>query len=295
MASNRPKTLLHRPIFKVAGRNYYPQDLEATAEATSDDIRPGCSAAFTVNQTHTKGEEVVLVLELREVPKNRNELEKKCTTMANDIRSALNQEHSLGVSVIVFLKPKTVPKTTSGKIARSWCRKGYLARTLDAVCEKSFKDDSVESFFDIDGSQSIPARRAPINQEKIKELRAQSKAEISRKLLNDVARVGSVPIDSLDSDTSLVTILDSLSLSQFKGLLETGYAVRLSDEYLFRESSTVNKLAEIVKLGYAPDDVEGEGVATDAGLAHGGAQEGRAGGIAGALGCPPGVICCSIQ
>ena len=281
----------------VAGRNYYPQDLEATAEASSDNLRPGCSAAFTVDPTHVGGEEVAIVMELREVPKN-NEAEEKCAALANGIRAALNQEHSLGVSEVLLLKPKTVPKTTSGKIARAWCRKGYLDGTLEVVYRKSFKDSTAS--FEIDGSSTNMSRGGAISRQKIDELRSQSKQEISEKLINDVSRVGSVPVDSLDSNTALVTILDSLSISQFKGLLETGYAVKISDEYLFRESTTINKLVEVVKLGYAPDDVEGEGVDAGNGASQGVSmattqQAGTAGGIAGALGCPPGVVCCSIQ
>jgi acyl carrier protein len=115
------------------------------------------------------------------------------------------------------------------------------------------------------------------------------------KLRVDVSRIGQVPVDSIDSTTALVTILDSLSISQFKGRLESAYAVKLSDEYLFGESTTLAKLAEVVKLGHAPDDVEtngGNGIASNMVST---ANHGTADGLAGALGCPPGVVCCVIQ
>jgi hypothetical protein len=85
-------------------------------------------------------------------------------------------------------------------------------------------------------------------------------------------------------------MLDSLSLSQFKGMLENSYSVDISDEYLFRESTTLLKLVEVVKLGYAPDD---EANTTPATSASNGAisTPGQAKGIAGVLGCPPGVVC----
>ena len=57
-----------KDLIIIGGRNYYPQDLEASAEASSDLLRPGCSAAFTIDPTHEGGEEVALVVELREVP-----------------------------------------------------------------------------------------------------------------------------------------------------------------------------------------------------------------------------------
>ena len=83
--------------------------------------------------------------------------------------------------------------------------------------------------------------------------------------------------------------MDSLTISQFKGLVENLYHVRpLSDEYLFRESCTVAKLAEVVKLGYAPDDGDGAEAAAAGMVAT---MPGQAPGLAGMLGCPPGVVC----
>lgn len=113
--------------------------------------------------------------------------------------------------------------------------------------------------------------------------------DILAKLSSDVAKIGSMPPDAIGPNVALVTILDSLSISQFKGLLEAEYAVKISDEYLFREKTTLNKLVEVVKLGYAPDDGDGDApVAAPP-------STGTASGLAGALGCPPGVVCCVVM
>ena len=37
------------------------------------------------------------------------------------------------MSCIILLKTKTIPKTTSGKIARSWCRKAYIDGSLSIL------------------------------------------------------------------------------------------------------------------------------------------------------------------
>ena len=50
----------------VAGRNYFPQDLEATCESVSSLIRPGCIGAFSVSDDDAE-EQVVLISELREI------------------------------------------------------------------------------------------------------------------------------------------------------------------------------------------------------------------------------------
>ncbi len=131
-------------------------------------------------------------------------------------------------------------------------------------------------------------------------IRAMSKEAIIGKLASDAARAASIPPDSIDKKAALVTMMDSITLSQFKGLLETHYAVKISDEYLFRESTTLTKLVEVVKLGYAPDDEADADTNTNANAGGSGAPPsngpssspaGTAGGCAGALGCPPGVVC----
>lgn len=276
-----------KDLIIIGGRNYYPQDLEATAESTSDLLRPGCSAAFTIDPTHTGGEEVAIVMELREVPTEK-EAQNVCNPLADQVRSAINQEHSLSVSQIIFLQTKTVPKTTSGKIARAWCRKAFIGGTLKVVFRKSFKGGA--SSFEIE--QTRTDQRKPLGVEDMEKLRKKSRDEIRDLLRVDVSKVGQIPPDCIDNDTALITVLDSLSLSQFKGSFESSYAVKISDEYLFREDTTLTKLAEVVKAGYAADDDEnGGGGAQSTSVAN----QGNAGGLAGALGCPPGVVCCIIQ
>jgi len=269
-----------KDLIIVGGRNYYPQDIETTAESASDVLRPGCSAAFTIDQTRSGGEEVALVMELKEVPPTPKDIESTCGSLANEIRGSVNQEHSLGLAEIVFLKPRTVPKTSSGKIARSWCRKGFVAGSLNAVFRKNFTSN--KSSLEIEQGGPPPTRAADAQT-----VRAMSKQELLSKLVADVARVSSAPPEAIDKDAPLVTMMDSLSISQFKGLFESNYASKISDEYLFRESTTITKLAEVAKLGYAPDD-------GDSGQPSGhppASMDGKAKGLAGALGCPPGVAC----
>lgn len=291
-----------KDLIIVGGRNYYPQDIEATAEAAGNDlVRLGCSAAFTIDPTHQGGEEVALVMELKEVPSSQSEIDKVCMSLANSIKGAINAEQSLGIATIVFLKPRTVPKTSSGKIARAWCRKGFLGGTLSIVYKKAFKN---MASLEIEGNGTPGAsngqdqghQQVSLTKDKIEELRAMDKKDIVAKLVVDVNKMGGSldPSSGTNNDSPIVTFLDSMTISQFKGLLESHYATKLSDEYLFRETTTLNKLAEVVKLGYAPDDDGGSGDGP-ARVPEGVGTQGKADGIAGMLGCPPGVVCCVIS
>jgi acyl-CoA synthetase (AMP-forming)/AMP-acid ligase II len=285
-----------KDLIIVGGRNYYPQDIEATAESSTDQLRLGCSAAFTIDPTARGGEEVALVVELKEVPSTKD-ISAICDPLASQLRSLINQDHSISLSSITFLKPRTVPKTSSGKIARSWCRKAYIAGTLNIVYQKSFKVETTS--LEIEQDQTVTEHQPPAttNQQQgvsnnAIAIRAMNKETILKMLVTDVSRAANMNINSVDTKAALVHMLDSLSITQFKGMLENNYFVKLSDEYLFRETTTITKLVEVVKLGYAPDDVaDGSNTAATAAATSTTPVPGQAKGLAGALGCPPGVVC----
>jgi acyl-CoA synthetase (AMP-forming)/AMP-acid ligase II len=271
-----------KDLIIVGGRNYYPQDIEATAEAVSDMFRLGCTAAFTIDTNRGQGEEGALIMEIKE----SSTPTQTCEDLINKVRAYVNQEHSLALAEIILIKPKTVPKTSSGKIARAWCRKAFIANSLQVVHRKSFRVNNEGTLsFETEGQPKTANDTNRITSEQdFALLRSMSKAEILAKLQSDVDKVAG-PV-SVDKTTPLVNFMDSVTLSQFKGMLENSYDVKLSDEYLFRESTTLQKLVEVVKLGYAPDDCR-DGDARPAPPP----QAPTAGGLAGALGCPPGVRC----
>jgi len=288
-----------KDLIIVGGRNYYPQDVEATAEScASKMVRPGCSAAFTVDPMiggGKDGEEVAMVLELKEVPAAKD-VEPVCSKLVESLRSAIMKEHSLSLSHIVLLPPRTVKKTSSGKIARAWCRKAFLTNTFISVYSQSFVTTTstiapleIENFDDSGGKEVVLGSTDDrVNHKTLivrdnsnehpDDIRSLSKATILERLSRDVTQQlhTEPPVDS-----ALNTYMDSLSISQFKGLLEAKYTTKISDEYLFQESCSLRKITEVVKLGYAPDDV-------DQNLSKG---VRRRKGLAGALGCPPGVRC----
>lgn len=285
-----------KDLIIIGGRNHFPQDIEATAEAASTLLRPGCCAAFSVNPSNSDSEEVVLIVELRDVPSSQD-LDSVCSSLIQKIQAAIKQEHSLQVSHFVLLKPRTIPKTTSGKIARSWCRKAYLANTLQSVYRKDVKitkilpdeyglpvdDENATHPFEMDSPK-------PINATNAQEIRDMSLSEIRKRLKNDVSKLGHLS-DPIDLTAPLISLMDSLSISQLKGMLEVEYFTKLSDDYLFRESTTISKLVEVVKLGYAPDDIAEDGAPRKQQHGNPATSPGGAGRAGGVAGCPPGVVC----
>lgn len=118
-----------KDLIIVRGRNHFPQDLEATAQAADPALRASGSAAFAVREE--TGENVVVVQEVERTALRR--LDAAAVTAA--IREAIVREHDLVPAAIVLVKPATLPKTSSGKIQRSACRQQFRDGTLEVVGE----------------------------------------------------------------------------------------------------------------------------------------------------------------
>ncbi|HSF43369.1 MAG TPA: AMP-binding protein, partial [Thermoanaerobaculia bacterium] len=114
-----------KDLIILRGRNHYPQDLERTAEASHEALRPGGGAAFSVD---LGGEERLVIL---------HEVERSSASdpagAAEAVRRALSQEHEVAVEEVVLVRSGTILKTTSGKIRRAACRAAYLAGDLAVV------------------------------------------------------------------------------------------------------------------------------------------------------------------
>lgn len=120
-----------KDLILIRGRNYYPQDLELTAEQCHEAVTT--AAAFS---TETGGEErVVILVELDRRYRPRPGLEERQAPLYKEvigaIRRSVAEEHQLQASAILLVKANSLPKTTSGKIQRHACRHDYLHNTLE--------------------------------------------------------------------------------------------------------------------------------------------------------------------
>jgi acyl-CoA synthetase (AMP-forming)/AMP-acid ligase II len=109
-----------KDLIIIDGRNHYPQDLELSAELSHPALRPGCTAAFSVD-VGAEGERPVLVAEV--APEAAGDSEK----IADLVRGAVSEAHGLSLREVVLVRPRTIPKTSSGKIQRRASRTAYEA------------------------------------------------------------------------------------------------------------------------------------------------------------------------
>jgi acyl-CoA synthetase (AMP-forming)/AMP-acid ligase II len=115
-----------KDLLIIRGQNYYPQDLELTAERSGAHVRAGCGAAFSVERDGEERLVVVFEVERTLKPEAR-------AGQIDLIRAAIVRDHELNAGDVVLLRAGAVPKTSSGKIQRRACRAAYLDGTLDQL------------------------------------------------------------------------------------------------------------------------------------------------------------------
>ena len=116
-----------KDVIIIRGRNYYPQDIELTVEQCHPALRPSSGAAFAIEES--SGEKLIVVQEVERTYLRK--LNKEEVFAA--IRRTISEGYELQVSGIVLIKTASVPKTSSGKIQRHACAKGYLEESLSTI------------------------------------------------------------------------------------------------------------------------------------------------------------------
>lgn len=116
-----------KDLIIVAGRNHYPQDIEATAAAAAPQVADGHVVAFAVS--HFGGpdgavEKAVVVAErARSAPPG----DQRPDEAARDVRAAVWAAHDLALHDVLLIEPGGLPRTSSGKLTRNLARERYLA------------------------------------------------------------------------------------------------------------------------------------------------------------------------
>jgi acyl-CoA synthetase (AMP-forming)/AMP-acid ligase II/acyl carrier protein len=116
-----------KDVIIIRGRNFYPQDIELSVEQAHPALRSNATAAFSAE---IEGEErLVVVQEVERTYVRKLNVDETIEA----IRRAVSKDHELQVHTIVLLKPGRILKTSSGKIQRQACKRGYLEQKLETV------------------------------------------------------------------------------------------------------------------------------------------------------------------
>lgn len=113
-----------KDVIIIEGKNHYPQDLEASAQAACKTV--SIAAAFTLEGQSS--EKLVVVAEV-----GRTQMNTDFNQAAQEISERIGSHHELIVSRIVFVKPGVLPRTSSGKIQRRLTRQKLVEGSLELL------------------------------------------------------------------------------------------------------------------------------------------------------------------
>lgn len=116
-----------KDVIIIRGQNHYPQDIELTVQKSHPALRFDCGAAFTVD--HQGEQRLVIVQEVERTSLRRLDIKE----VVGNITEAVIDHHGLQVYATVLIKPGSIPKTSSGKIQRHACRRGFIDGSLNVV------------------------------------------------------------------------------------------------------------------------------------------------------------------
>lgn len=217
-----------KDLIILRGQNHYPQDLERTAERSHPSIRPGCSAAFSVEAGGD--ERLVLVLEI--------DPRATAAHVVDAVRRAIASEHEVGAYAVVLTATGAVPKTSSGKVQRHECKAQFLADRLEVLAHDTLDEAAAEQ-----GPAVTPPSRANLlalsPTERVEVLTTYLRARTAQAL-------GLAPA-MLDGDRPLVTLgLDSLKAVELANALEVDFGVRVSLSALLGDRGLSGLVSEIL-------------------------------------------------
>ena len=203
-----------KELIIVRGRNLYPQDVEATVQASWEGFRSGGGAAFSVE---VDGEErLVVVQEVERTFLRRLDAH----AVETAVRRAVAEVHEVQLHALVLIRPATLSKTSSGKIQRRRSQQEYLQGKLDSLHDGSAQAPAAQS------ASALPEDLAP------------SALAILPALRAIAAQTLRIEPEQVPYDAALVGLgMDSLSLVEFAYAVERAHGVPLPLDMLFDGAS----------------------------------------------------------
>ncbi|TSC32695.1 non-ribosomal peptide synthetase [Corallococcus sp. Z5C101001] len=239
-----------KDLIIIRGRNHYPQDIERTVESSHPAIRPGCTAAFSIEQDDEERLIVVTEVDRRAVERDGVDLD----ALAQGIRQAVAAGHDLQAQGVVLLGPGAIPKTSSGKIQRFATRAEYVADTLEALHKSVLAAAPVPApapTAPAAAAEAAPAQVGPDTSMLQKMLAVVQdptarRAMVAVFLQEQAAQVLRLPTAQVDAQKPLHAYgVDSLMAVDFKSAVDAGLGIDLPLSDVLQGVS-LSKLAETV-------------------------------------------------
>jgi acyl-CoA synthetase (AMP-forming)/AMP-acid ligase II len=227
-----------KDLIIVRGQNYYPQDIELTAQQSHSVLVAGGGAAFALSPSDGAGpegtERVVLVQEVRRTARNQP-LDGVIAAIKEAVAEALGVE----LHQIVLVQEQSIPKTSSGKIQRRQTRQLFLEGGLKRLASEGHPSQT--EGLAAGGTSPLPAGTRALLQAPP----AQARTMLENTLKSLASQVLKRPFILLDARQPLKNYgLNETTLSVLQARLREELGVEL--EAALPEAVSIGELAEIV-------------------------------------------------
>lgn len=204
-----------------AGRNVYPQDVEATSTESHPALAALRSAAFSVEHD---GREALVVVQ--EVPPGPQKDPAARQEIATTVRRAVLREHQIPVHELVLVPRRSLPVTSSGKIRRRDTKAAYLAGELGAP-EPTASEDRTPA-------ESPTSTRVAVSEEAL----PRTAAEIENRMCRLVAQHSGLELARVDAGADLADLgLDSVGAVSIAGDLSDWLGIEVPATFAWEHGS----------------------------------------------------------
>ncbi len=209
-----------KDLIIIRGSNYFPDDIESSAENSHNSLQIHGGAAFSFDDG--REEKLVIVHEVKRTA--LNELNGK--VVAETIRKAIMSEHEIVVHAVCLIGPARLPKTTSGKKQRLKCREMWLNDQFTPLYE--WNDES--------GTQSLPAKTT---------VEVTSATELEAWLIQWLGRKLKINEKDIDPEAPIMSCgLDSMGAVELEREVKEAFEIEIHLADIF-ENNTITALSKI--------------------------------------------------
>lgn len=238
-----------KDLIIVRGVNRYPQDIEQTVEECHESIQSSAAAAFADDSGPR--ERLIITVEVQ------RSLEDDWNPVVQAIRRSVTAAHEIPPDAVVLVRHGSLPRTSSGKIQRHACLRGFRDGGLKVVHQWLSWE---EGMFD------APPMIAAATVHELKEGFSSSAShqkktrdpdpavvDLVKRAVKNVAQERAKLLD-LDTNVIVDLGLDSLERLQIAHALENSVGGRFPEDIL-QEIETIREIAEAIEKLFGKDRI----------------------------------------
>jgi 8-amino-7-oxononanoate synthase len=229
--------------------NRYPQDIEQTVEECHESIQSSAAAAFADDSGPR--ERLIITVEVQ------RSLEDDWNPVVQAIRRAVTATHEIPPDAVVLVRHGSLPRTSSGKIQRHACLKGFREGGLRTVHQWLSWEENLYDAPPMIAAATVQDIKDGFghghSQQKKTRDPDPSVVDLVKRAVKNVAQERAKLLD-LDTNVVVDLGLDSLERLQIAHVLENSVGGRFPEEIL-QEIETIREIAEAMEKLFGKDRI----------------------------------------